>query len=147
MPGIKYVVDTGTARISRYSTRSKVQRLPIERVSQASADQRAGRAGRTSPGICIRLYSQEDFESRPEFTDPEILRTSLASVLLQMSSMGVVRTPPSSWTSPSSRSPTPKRSPMRCACSRSWAHWTAEAASPPSGGSSRTCRWTRGWAA
>ncbi|WP_146339260.1 ATP-dependent RNA helicase HrpA [Nesterenkonia sp. NBAIMH1] len=93
VPGIKYVVDTGTARISRYSTRSKVQRLPIERVSQASADQRAGRAGRTSPGICIRLYSQEDFESRPEFTDPEILRTSLASVLLQMSSMGVVRTP------------------------------------------------------
>ncbi|WP_300344003.1 ATP-dependent RNA helicase HrpA [Nesterenkonia sp.] len=93
VPGIKYVIDTGTARISRYSTRTKVQRLPIEPISQASANQRAGRCGRTSEGICIRLYSQEDFESRPEFTDPEILRTSLASVLLQMSSMGITSTP------------------------------------------------------
>ncbi|GAA1170950.1 ATP-dependent RNA helicase HrpA [Nesterenkonia xinjiangensis] len=93
VPGIKYVIDTGTARISRYSTRTKVQRLPIEAISQASANQRAGRCGRTSDGICIRLYSQGDFESRPEFTDPEILRTSLASVLLQMSSMGITRTP------------------------------------------------------
>lgn len=93
VPGIKYVIDTGTARISRYSTRTKVQRLPIEPVSQASANQRAGRCGRTSDGICIRLYAQEDFESRPEFTDPEILRTSLASVLLQMSSMGITKTP------------------------------------------------------
>ncbi|OSM44381.1 ATP-dependent RNA helicase HrpA [Nesterenkonia sp. PF2B19] len=93
VPGIKYVVDTGTARISRYSTRTKVQRLPIEAISQASANQRAGRCGRTSDGICIRLYSQHDFESRPEFTDPEILRTSLASVLLQMSAMGITRTP------------------------------------------------------
>ncbi|GAA4830332.1 ATP-dependent RNA helicase HrpA [Garicola koreensis] len=93
VPGIKYVIDTGTARISRYSTRTKVQRLPIEPISQASANQRAGRSGRTSEGICIRLYSQADFESRPEFTDPEILRTSLASVLLQMSSMGLARNP------------------------------------------------------
>ena len=93
VPGIKYVVDTGTARISRYSTRSKVQRLPIEPISQASANQRSGRAGRTSPGVAIRLYSETDFLSRPEFTDPEILRTSLASVLLQMSSMGITRTP------------------------------------------------------
>ncbi|RJN33071.1 ATP-dependent RNA helicase HrpA [Nesterenkonia natronophila] len=93
VPGIKYVIDSGTARISRYSPRTKVQRLPIEPISQASANQRAGRCGRTSDGICIRLYSQEDFESRPEFTDPEILRTSLASVLLQMSSMGITRTP------------------------------------------------------
>ncbi|MDO5492988.1 MAG: ATP-dependent RNA helicase HrpA [Nesterenkonia sp.] len=93
VPGIRYVVDTGTARISRYSTRTKVQRLPIEPISQASANQRSGRSGRTSPGIAIRLYSEEDFESRPEFTDPEILRTSLASVLLQMSSMGITRTP------------------------------------------------------
>lgn len=93
VPGIKYVIDTGTARISRYSTRTKVQRLPIEAISQASANQRSGRSGRTSDGIAIRLYSQEDFESRPEFTDPEILRTSLASVLLQMSSMGITRTP------------------------------------------------------
>ncbi|MCH8570376.1 ATP-dependent RNA helicase HrpA [Nesterenkonia sp. AY15] len=93
VPGIKYVIDTGTARISRYSTRTKVQRLPIEAISQASANQRSGRSGRTSDGIAIRLYSQEDFDSRPAFTDPEILRTSLASVLLQMSSMGITRTP------------------------------------------------------
>ncbi|HTN55130.1 MAG TPA: ATP-dependent RNA helicase HrpA, partial [Microbacterium sp.] len=88
VPGIKYVIDTGTARISRYSARSKVQRLPIEAVSQASANQRSGRAGRTSDGIAIRLYSERDFETRPEFTEPEILRTSLASVVLQMLSLG-----------------------------------------------------------
>jgi ATP-dependent helicase HrpA len=88
VPGIRYVVDTGTARISRYSARSKIQRLPIEAVSQASAQQRSGRAGRTAPGIAIRLYSEEDFTRRPEFTEPEILRTSLASVLLQMLSLG-----------------------------------------------------------
>jgi ATP-dependent helicase HrpA len=88
VPGIKYVIDTGTARISRYSNRSKVQRLPIEAISQASANQRSGRAGRTSDGIAIRLYSEEDFERRPEFTEPEILRTSLASVILQMLSLG-----------------------------------------------------------
>lgn len=84
VPGIRYVIDAGTARISRYSARSKVQRLPIEAVSQASADQRSGRSGRTSPGIAIRLYSEEDFASRPEFTEPEIRRTGLASVILQM---------------------------------------------------------------
>jgi ATP-dependent helicase HrpA len=84
VPGIKYVIDAGTARISRYSTRLKVQRLPIEPISQASARQRAGRCGRTSNGICIRLYSEKDFDGRPEFTDPEILRTSLAAVILQM---------------------------------------------------------------
>ncbi|MGO3022720.1 MAG: ATP-dependent RNA helicase HrpA [Brevibacterium sp.] len=88
VPGIKYVVDVGTARISRYSNRTRVQRLPIERISQASANQRKGRSGRTSDGICIRLYSQDDFESRPAFTDPEILRTNLASVILQMASLG-----------------------------------------------------------
>ena len=88
VPGIKYVVDTGTARISRYSNRAKVQRLPIEPISQASAQQRSGRAGRTSDGIAIRLYSQEDFDRRPEFTEPEILRTSLASVILQMLALG-----------------------------------------------------------
>lgn len=87
VPGIHYVVDTGTARISRYSTRSKVQRLPIEPISQASANQRSGRCGRIAEGICIRLYSEEDFLSRPTFTDPEILRTNLASVILQMSAM------------------------------------------------------------
>ncbi|SCF29713.1 ATP-dependent RNA helicase HrpA [Micromonospora mirobrigensis] len=89
VPGIKYVVDPGTARISRYSTRLKVQRLPIEPVSQASANQRKGRCGRTSDGICIRLYDEQDFASRPEFTDPEILRTNLASVILQMTSIGL----------------------------------------------------------
>src|SRR5690606_719812 len=79
----------GTARISRYSQRLKVQRLPIEPISQASANQRAGRCGRLADGIAIRLYSQEDFESRPEFTDPEILRTNLASVILQMTNLGL----------------------------------------------------------
>ncbi|MBF0785845.1 ATP-dependent RNA helicase HrpA [Muribacter muris] len=89
IPNIKYVIDTGTARISRYSYRTKVQRLPIEPISQASANQRKGRCGRTSAGICIRLYSEEDFNGRPEFTDPEILRTNLASVILQMTALGL----------------------------------------------------------
>ncbi|MEM8875397.1 MAG: ATP-dependent RNA helicase HrpA [Planctomycetota bacterium] len=84
VPGIRYVIDPGLARISRYSTRSRVQRLPIERISQASANQRAGRCGRVSDGVCVRLYSEDDFNSRPEFTEPEVLRTNLASVILQM---------------------------------------------------------------
>lgn len=87
VPGIRYVVDPGSARISRYSRRTKVQRLPIEPISQASADQRAGRSGRTAPGVCIRLYSEQDFESRPRYTDPEILRTNLAAVILQMAAL------------------------------------------------------------
>jgi ATP-dependent helicase HrpA len=89
VPGIRYVVDPGTARISRYSLRTKVQRLPIEAVSRASADQRKGRCGRVAAGVCIRLYSEEDFSARPQFTDPEILRTNLASVILQMSALGL----------------------------------------------------------
>ncbi|QRX93045.1 ATP-dependent RNA helicase HrpA [Streptomyces noursei] len=89
VPGIKYVIDPGMARISRYSFRTKVQRLPIEPVSQASANQRKGRCGRTSDGICIRLYSEDDFLTRPEFTDAEILRTNLASVILQMTAAGL----------------------------------------------------------
>ncbi|MFH8732674.1 MULTISPECIES: ATP-dependent RNA helicase HrpA [unclassified Streptomyces] len=89
VPGIKYVIDPGTARISRYSHRTKVQRLPIEAISQASANQRKGRCGRTSDGICIRLYSEDDFVARPEFTDAEILRTNLASVILQMTAAGL----------------------------------------------------------
>ncbi|MFM9369133.1 ATP-dependent RNA helicase HrpA [Streptomyces sp. Da 82-17] len=89
VPGIKYVIDPGTARISRYSHRTKVQRLPIEAISQASANQRKGRCGRTSDGVCIRLYSEDDFLSRPEFTDAEILRTNLASVILQMTAAGL----------------------------------------------------------
>ncbi len=87
VPGIKYVIDVGVARISRYSPRIKVQRLPIEKISRASANQRSGRCGRTSPGVCIRLYSEDDFNARPEFTDPEILRTNLASVILQMKAL------------------------------------------------------------
>ncbi|MFJ7018046.1 ATP-dependent RNA helicase HrpA [Streptomyces sp. NPDC101117] len=89
VPGIKYVIDPGFARISRYSHRTKVQRLPIEAISQASANQRKGRCGRTSDGICIRLYSEDDFNARPEFTDAEILRTNLASVILQMTAAGL----------------------------------------------------------
>ena len=89
VPGIIGVVDPGTARISRYNRRTKVQRLPIEAISQASANQRAGRCGRVAPGTCIRLYSEEDFDGRPEFTEPEILRTNLASVILQMAALGL----------------------------------------------------------
>ena len=89
VPGIRYVVDTGVARISRYSVRTKVQRLPIEAISQASANQRSGRCGRVEAGIAVRLYAEEDFEARPEFTEPEILRTNLASVILQMTSLGL----------------------------------------------------------
>jgi ATP-dependent helicase HrpA len=89
VPGIRYVIDTGTARISRYSVRAKVQRLPIEPVSRASADQRAGRCGRTGPGVCVRLYDEESYSSRPQFTDPEILRTNLAAVILRMSEQGL----------------------------------------------------------
>ncbi|MCG8426129.1 MAG: ATP-dependent RNA helicase HrpA, partial [Chromatiales bacterium] len=88
VPGIRYVIDAGYARISRYSHRSKVQRLPVERVSQASANQRKGRCGRVAEGVCIRLYEEEDFNSRAEFTEPEILRTNLASVILQMKILG-----------------------------------------------------------
>ncbi|HEV7762167.1 MAG TPA: helicase-related protein, partial [Acidimicrobiales bacterium] len=89
VPGVRYVIDTGTARISRFNRRTKLQRLPIEPVSQASAQQRSGRCGRVAPGICIRLYDEDDFASRPEFTEPEILRTNLASVILQLAELGL----------------------------------------------------------
>ena len=89
VPGVRYVIDSGLARMSRYDTRRKVQRLPIEKISQASANQRAGRAGRTSAGVCIRLYSEEDFAARAVFTPPEIVRTNLASVILQMATLGL----------------------------------------------------------
>jgi len=91
VPGIRYVIDPGMARISRYSPRGKIQRLPIEKISQASAQQRAGRCGRVSAGVCVRLYAEEDFQSRPLFTDPEILRTHLAAVILQMSALNLGR--------------------------------------------------------
>ena len=116
VPGIRYVVDTGVARISRYSARTKVQRLPIEPISQASANQRSGRCGRVAAGIAIRLYSEEDFEARPEFTDPEILRTNLASVILQMTTPGSRRRRAASR---SSSRPTAATSPPACSCSRS----------------------------
>ncbi|UZN03489.1 ATP-dependent RNA helicase HrpA [Cellulomonas sp. S1-8] len=93
VPGVRYVVDPGTARISRYSKATKVQRLPIEPISQASANQRSGRSGRVAPGIAIRLYAEDDYDSRPLYTEPEILRTSLASVILQMIAVGVVTSP------------------------------------------------------
>ncbi len=89
VPGIRYVVDTGTARISRYSPKSKLQRLPIESISQASADQRAGRCGRIGPGVCVRLYSREDYERRERYTPPEILRSNLAAVILQLEALGL----------------------------------------------------------
>jgi ATP-dependent helicase HrpA len=89
VPGIRFVVDTGLARVSRYSARLKVQRLPVEPISRASADQRKGRCGRVADGICVRLYSEDDFEARPQFTDPEVLRTNLASVILQMAALGL----------------------------------------------------------
>jgi ATP-dependent helicase HrpA len=89
VPGIRFVVDTGIARVSRYSARLKVQRLPVEPISRASADQRKGRCGRVADGICVRLYSEDDFNARPEFTDPEVLRTNLASVILQMAALGL----------------------------------------------------------
>jgi ATP-dependent helicase HrpA len=123
VPGIKYVIDPGTARISRYSYRTKVQRLPIEPVSQASANQRKGRCGRVSEGICIRLYSEDDFLSRPEFTDPEILRTNLASVILQMTAWAAI--------SPLSRSLKRRISAISrtaCACLRSWGDYHRRAA-------------------
>jgi len=89
VPNIRYVIDSGFARLSRYNYRSRVQRLPIEAISQAAANQRKGRCGRIAAGVCIRLYSEEDFQSRPEFTEPEIKRTNLASVILQMQSLGL----------------------------------------------------------
>ncbi len=122
VPGIRYVIDPGTARISRYSHRTKVQRLPIEPISQASANQRKGRCGRTSDGICIRLYSEEDFESRPEFTDPEILRTNLASVILQMAALGLGDIEAFPFIDPPDR----RRSATASSCSRNSARSTQE---------------------
>ena len=126
VPGIRYVVDTGLARISRYSLKTKVQRLPIEAISQASAQQRSGRCGRVEAGIAIRLYAEEDFEGRPDFTDPEILRTNLASVILQMTSLGLGDVGRFPFVEP------PDRRNVRPAssCSRSSGRSPAEAARP-----------------
>ena len=141
VPGIRYVVDPGTARISRYSARLKVQRLPIEPISQASADQRKGRCGRTSDGIAIRLYSEEDFEERPRFTDPEILRTSLAAVILRMAALELATSRRSrSWTRR-----TAARSATGSACCRSSGRSTRRGGSRRSAASCPSCRWIRGW--
>ena len=91
VPGIKYVIDTGLARVKRYSARAKVEQLHVEKISQAAARQRSGRCGRVSAGVCIRLFSEEDFNSRPEFTDPEIVRSNLAAVILRMASLNLGR--------------------------------------------------------
>ena len=118
VPGIRYVVDPGTARISRYSARLKVQRLPIEPISQASADQRKGRCGRVADGICIRLYDEQDFEQRPRFTDPEILRTNLASVLLQMAAAKARRHRRLPVPGPARPAPGPRRHPAAAGARR-----------------------------
>ena len=89
VPGIRYVIDPGTARVKRYSARNKVEQLLIEKISQASANQRAGRCGRVADGVCIRLYDEDDFGNRPRFTDPEMLRSSLAGVILRMKALGL----------------------------------------------------------
>ena len=146
VPGIRYVVDPGTARISRYSARLKVQRLPIEPVSQASADQRKGRCGRTSDGICIRLYAEEDFEERPRFTDPEILRTNLASVILQMAALGLGDIEDFPFLDPPDRRQV--RDGVHAAAGARRARRRTGRSSRSSGAGSRSCRSTRasaGW--
>jgi ATP-dependent helicase HrpA len=143
VPGIRYVIDAGTARVKRYSFRSKVEQLLVEPISQAAANQRAGRCGRVANGICIRLYDEESFVSRDRFTDPEILRSSLAGVILRMKSLGlgdVVHFP-------SSKRPRAAPLPTATSCWPSWARWTITAICCPWARSCRACRWTRAWAA
>jgi ATP-dependent helicase HrpA len=143
VPGIRYVIDAGTARVKRYSLRSKVEQLLVEPISQAAANQRAGRCGRVANGICIRLYDEKDFAGRPRFTDPEILRSSLAGVILRMKSLhlGV-------WSAfRSSTRPRAGRLPTATSCSMNWARWTTRTSSRPWGANCPNCRWTRAWAA
>ncbi len=142
VPGIRYVVDPGTARISRYSARTKVQRLPIERVSQASADQRKGRCGRTADGVCIRLYAEEDFESRPRFTEPEVQRTNLASVILQMTALGLGDVEAFPFVDPPDR----RAVADGVALLNELRALDERQPSPSSGGRWPSCRSTRGWA-
>lgn len=155
VPGIRYVIDPGTARISRFSKATKVQRLPIEPISQASANQRSGRCGRVAEGIAIRLYSEEDFASRPEFTEPEILRTSLASVILQMVAVGVAATPDDVARFPFVEPPDVRsiRDGVQLltelgaleARGTTADGTTPRSASPTSDARSPSCRWTRAW--
>lgn len=142
VPGIRYVIDPGNARISRYSRRLKVQRLPIEPISQASAAQRAGRCGRVAPGVCIRLYSEQDFAARPRYTEPEILRTNLAAVLLQMAALQIGDIE----SSRSSIRRTGAASATASSCWSSSARSTAGARSPSSAAALPGCRSTHGWA-
>ncbi len=147
VPGIRYVVDAGTARISRYSQRTKVQLLPIEPISRASATQRAGRCGRTSAGICIRLYAEEDFESRPQFTDPEILRTNLASVILQMAALDLGPVADFGFLDPPDARQVADGLALltELGALQAVAGYPAPPASPSSVGGSPSCRWTPGW--
>ncbi len=143
VPGIRYVIDAGTARMKRYSFRSKVEQLLVEPISQSSANQRAGRCGRVANGICIRLYDEKDFAGRPRFTDPEILRSSLAGVILRMKSLhlGIVED------FPFIERPSAAPLPMVTSCSTSWAQWTTRMNSPPWARNWPSCRWTRAWGA
>jgi ATP-dependent helicase HrpA len=152
VPGIRYVIDPGTARISRYSLRTKVQRLPIEPVSQASARQRSGRCGRLGPGIAIRLYTEADFEGRPEFTDPEILRTNLASVLLQMAALDLGNVEDFPFVDPPDRRAVADGVALLEELHALDEHGkltptgsTSTGSSRRSGGRWPRCRWTRGW--
>ena len=141
VPGIRYVIDPGEARISRYSVRSRLQRLPIEPISRASANQRMGRCGRVAEGVCLRLYSESDFDARPEFTDPEIRRTNLAAVVLRMLELrlgDVARFL-------SSTPPMPKLSAMDIDCWRNWVRSQHRAALRHWVGNWRACRWILDW--
>ena len=125
VPGIRYVIDTGVARVKRYSLRNKTTLLQIEKISQAAANQRAGRCGRVAEGVCVRLYGEDDFAARPPYTDPEILRSSLASVILRMAALAPGRR---RGRSRSSRRPARARSPTAISCCRSSARSTPSAA-------------------
>ena len=121
VPGIRYVIDAGLARVKRYSLRNKTTLLQIEKVSQAAANQRAGRCGRVQDGICVRLYDEDDFAARPNFTDPEILRSSLAAVILRMASLELGDVSAFPFLEP----PVRARSPTATSCCRNWAPWTS----------------------
>ena len=143
VPGIRYVIDAGTARVKRYSYRNKVEQLLVEPTSQAAANQRAGRCGRVADGICIRLYDEKDFAGRPRFTDPEILRRSLAGVILRMKALGLGKVEEFPFLEP----PPKKAIADGYALLRNSARWTRPTSSRPSAPSSPGCRWTRASAA
>ena len=139
VPGIRAVIDSGLARISRYSPRNRLQRLPIEPVSRASAEQRKGRCGRIGPGLCLRLYSEEDFEARPEFTEPEVLRTNLAALLLRLAADGLGEAEHFPFIDPPDRA----RSATAIACCKSCRRWMPSGASRAAVAPWHACRWIR----